>query len=458
MSGRSRGWWAAALVVSSAGLAYSLFRGGAGFAWFAFGYCPARDLYYAAMDLWWPARAYLPLAWYGGLPGIVLAFLAHLIGTRAGRPRAGRAVARVVAVLLLVLFALAPLALAADLARGFDCLGLWGGPPGVLLFVAPDAAVAAAALCVLAAVRIPRHQVRRLLRAATRPRRSRRSAPALAVLVMAGFLPVADLAAGDIDRDVCEARAGDGPASGAHGVPYSAGEREFLCEARAGTRFRNVSDRDLLAYGRAACDAYRPGDEPGFPLAPICSPAEADLRKRDAAEKAGFEARRAANRRACDEARHRPLVRPFRVAHAMLSTDFGIIESAEVENPFDDGLLDRVPADGLVAALPGHLMIITHSDFDNCLTAELYRRRPPVETKGWDHVVEIGYQSTTGHIELDPLGGLSDLPNLAFEGKGRYGVRVHYRDPTGDPGTTQDLLVMIYPGRSLRTIEYTRES
>ncbi|GAA4209637.1 hypothetical protein [Microbispora amethystogenes] len=132
-----------------------------------------------------------------------------------------------------------------------------------------------------------------------------------------------------------------------------------------------------------------------------------------------------------------------------------MIESLETEAALDDDLLTRAQANGLVAALPGHLMVITHSDFDNCLTAELYRRRPPVEVSGWDHVVEVGYRSPTGRIELmDLIQGESDLPNLAFRGRDRYRIRAHYRVPAGEPGSTQDLLIMIFPGADERTIEY----
>jgi hypothetical protein len=238
-------------------------------------------------------------------------------------------------------------------------------------------------------------------------------------------------------------------------LPYGAGERAFLCGARASGRFRNVSDRDLIAYGRAVCDAYRPGGSDAYFAAAICPPAEADLRKQKAAEEAEFEAREAADQRVCDAARHRPLTRPVRVMRTRMGTDYGVIESSETEDAFDDDLLRSMAAGDLVAAVPGHLIILTHSDFDNCLTAELYRRRPPVEVKGWDHVVEIGYESPTGHIELmDPMVGESELPDLAFRGKGRYRVRVHYRKPEWEAGTPQHLLIMVYPGSGRRTVEY----
>lgn len=141
--------------MSSAGLAYSLTLAQHGFAWFSFGYCPARDLYDSATGVWWPARAYFPLAWYSGLPGIVAGFVAHWAATRTGRSRAGRVLARVVAAPLLVLFGLAPLAFALDLARDTGCLDRWGGALGIRLVLLPDVVAAVAALCGLAAVRGP---------------------------------------------------------------------------------------------------------------------------------------------------------------------------------------------------------------------------------------------------------------------------------------------------------------
>ncbi|GAA4209633.1 hypothetical protein GCM10023074_54960 [Microbispora amethystogenes] len=160
--------------MSSAGLAYSLTLAQHGFAWFSFGYCPVRDLYDSATDVWWPARTYFPLAWYSGLPGIVVAFAAHWAATRAGRPRAGRVLARVAAAPLLVLFGLAPFAFALDLARDTGCLDRWGGALGVRLMLLPEAVAAVAALCALTAVRMPRHRLRRALRPALLrlPRRS----------------------------------------------------------------------------------------------------------------------------------------------------------------------------------------------------------------------------------------------------------------------------------------------
>ncbi|WP_068926210.1 hypothetical protein [Planobispora rosea] len=68
-----------------------------------------------------------------------------------------------------------------------------------------------------------------------------------------------------------------------------------------------------------------------------------------------------------------------------------------------------------------------HADAVACVTTETYTRRPPVETRGWHHVVEVGYRSPGGEIVLsDPMGG-STLPDPALRGRGGdYRIRVHH--------------------------------
>ncbi len=283
----------------------------------------------------------------------------------------------------------------------------------------------------------------------------RRAGPPLAVLALPATLPATDLAYGRITTlDQCAPRYGD-----AARVPT--GERAFICWARSGGRFATVSDRDLLAYGRAMCEVY-PGPHADEALiAPICPPAAARFQAAIDAEEAEYRAQEAANQKACDRSRHRPLIRPVRVARKRTWTDYGVLESFEYDentpsDPFDDGLLDTAQDDDLVAAVPGHLIILSHSDYDICVTTETYRTRPPVEVKGWHRVVEIGYQSPAGHIELmDPMGGES-LPNLAFRGKGHYRIRVHYRQPDWEAGTPQHLLIMVFPGEGDRVVEHHR--
>ncbi|MFG1704339.1 hypothetical protein ACFLIM_14200 [Nonomuraea sp. M3C6] len=108
----------------------------------------------------------------------------------------------------------------------------------------------------------------------------------------------------------------------------------------------------------------------------------------------------------------------------------------------------------LVGTAPGYMEIDFHSDYEVCVTTETYKRRPPVEVKGWDKVIEVGYQSPTGgFVLMDPFYGPGELPNLAFRGKGHYRVRVHYREPDWEAFTPQHLLVMVYPGGGDQVID-----
>ncbi|MCT9932146.1 hypothetical protein N5079_18245 [Planotetraspora sp. A-T 1434] len=321
-----------------------------------------------------------------------------------------------------------------------------------MFFLRGDVAPTLAALCVLAAVRTPRHRLRRVVMS----RRFRQGAVVLVALGLLASLPAADLMAGPT------VPLGQCPVD--DGTMIIAGEHAFLCRAREGRGFANVSDRDLLAYGRAGCRAYKGRVEDAYLIAPICPPAATRLRASVDAEKAGFQAEAARNQKVCDSSRHRPRIKPVRVARDRTTTDYGVLESFEyveggAEAPWEDDLLSETQKNGLVASRPGHLMILSHSDFDICLTLETYRRRPPLELKGWDHVVEVGYESPTGHIELmDPIDGQSDLPNLAFRGKGRYRIRVHYRGPDSVAWTPQHILVMVYPGKGRPMIEYRKRS
>ncbi|GIH65032.1 hypothetical protein [Microbispora siamensis] len=286
-------------------------------------------------------------------------------------------------------------------------------------------------------------------------RAARRAGPPLAALALLAALPAADLAHGRITTlGECAPRYDE-----AARVPT--GERAFICGARSSGRFAAISDRDLLAYGRAMCEVY-PGPHADERLiTPICPPAAAKAQAEINAEEAEYRAREAANQKVCDHSRHHPLIKPVRVVRDRMWTDYGVMESFEYdeslpEDPFDDGLLDRAQDDDLVAAAPGHLIILSHSDYDICVTAETYRTRPPVEVKGWHQVVEVGYRSITGHIELmDPMAG-EGLPNLAFRGKGHYRIRVHYRQPDWEAMTPQHLLIMVFPGEGDRVVEHRR--
>ncbi|OUC94692.1 hypothetical protein [Streptosporangium minutum] len=304
-----------------------------------------------------------------------------------------------------------------------------------------------------------------------------RVAVAVAVSVVAlSLLPVADHARGPFtSRSDCERARSTAGEYGQHveSRPMT-GETAFVCEARGsdGPPFgQGTPDLALVAYGHRLCGVYTRNDPREiarvreasgvdvrgltYPLDEICPRAAAIVKARIDAEDREIAEREAEEQRKCDAApRHRPLIRPesASVRREPLWTDHGVLEAYEEDgynDPFEDGLYELLEKNGLVAALPGHLMISIYADPRVCVTTETYRRRPPVETKGWHHVVEVGYQSPTGEIKLrDAMGG-PELPDLAVRGKGHYRIRVHYAwlPWKGEKRAGQRLLIMAYPGR-----------
>ncbi|MFD1538769.1 hypothetical protein [Nonomuraea guangzhouensis] len=112
----------------------------------------------------------------------------------------------------------------------------------------------------------------------------------------------------------------------------------------------------------------------------------------------------------------------------------------------------------MVGATPGDLTILTaDTDKHICVAVEAYNKRPPVEVEGWEKVVEVGYQSTTGEMVFTDDEGevVEELPDLAIHGAGRYRVRVHMRGAKAalaeDGDARQAFLVIVYPGVSRRT-------
>jgi hypothetical protein len=101
-------------------------------------------------------------------------------------------------------------------------------------------------------------------------------------------------------------------------------------------------------------------------------------------------------------------------------------------------------------------VLFVNTNLRVCVTTETYDRRPPMETKGWGHVVEVGYQSPHGSIVLaDDLAGVR-LPDLAAHGKGHYRIRVHhaYIPWKGEKMAGQRLLIMSYPGRGDHVVDH----
>ncbi|GAT68921.1 hypothetical protein PS9374_04586 [Planomonospora sphaerica] len=451
MSRRSRSWWAAALTIAAAGAVYLLSLAEQSFGFFSYGvFCPGVDLYFSAQYRLWNVESFLPVLWAAGAPAVAFGFAAHWLSTRRDRPRIGRVAARSAAAALLVLYGIGPLAFLADMVIDRGCLSSWGGWEGVRFFLDQTVAPVLAALCMLAAVRRPRHRLRSLARVLTRAlrtRRSRRAVAGAAALAVLGLVPVTDFGSGRITTaDQC-------PPTDPSRTRAATDEQVFLCTARRARAFPHLPDHLLLAYGRKQCAAYPNSTEDKAFLALICPPAAADRQREIVAEEAAYLRQEAASQAICNRLRHRPRITPARVARLR---EFSEIGMESYEDHADTAQEEPVVHGDLVGSVPGHLRIDFHADYEVCVTAEAYRRHPPVEVKGWDKVIEVGYHSPGGDLTLrDPMDA-PELPNLAIAGKGHYRVRVHYRAPEGDAFTPQHLLVMVYPGRGDQVIDLKR--
>ncbi|MDA0635470.1 hypothetical protein OUY22_18785 [Nonomuraea sp. MCN248] len=268
----------------------------------------------------------------------------------------------------------------------------------------------------------------------------------IAVTVVLGFLPSADQARGPVTTAADCAP----PELWTEEEPrVLTPEEAYVCRIREGStplKFSDTTpDQVILAQGRRLCGVYTRNDPRelagqrldrgalAWVLGDICPSAAATLKTAQDAQDREYAAWKADAQRMCDSTpRHRPLIKPAErtVIRKPQWTDHGVLEAIEHLEDYDPSsleLLDRAQDNGLTAARPGHLIVLVHSDLDLCVTIETYTRRPPVETKGWDHVVEVGYASPTGTIELRDNLGEAVLPDLALKGrKGHYRIRVHY--------------------------------
>ncbi|MGW5160736.1 hypothetical protein ACWEPN_35165 [Nonomuraea wenchangensis] len=293
------------------------------------------------------------------------------------------------------------------------------------------------------------------------PRRHGLLAATAAALALC-FLPAADLAPGKVTTAEDCARA------------PGTGERAYLCAIRVNAVLdvaAGTPDHVLLARGRRLCAVHARQDpaelarlrtEEGvdperlpWVVDDICPSAHAAVVAAEAVEELDYEQSLAEERRKCDAApRHRPLITPakaVRVAEPQWPDgSLSLFEAVgDSFDPLSQGVFAKALANGLVAGGRGHLVILTHSDVHACVTLETYARRPPVETGGWEHVVEVGYDSPAGDLRLrDDLSGIV-LPDLSLRGRpGHYRVRVHvaWLPWNGGKYGTQRLLVMAYPG------------
>ncbi|MEU6781629.1 hypothetical protein ABZ912_20690 [Nonomuraea angiospora] len=413
-------------------------------------------LYSCRIDLsvryWESALRDFPLFSYGGAPVIVLGFAGWYASLRKGRDRLGRIVARSAATALLL-----P-SLPRLLGYALDARCSAVGPMDLYVLVPPI-------LVLLAA---------RPFRAFARRGRLVRAAAVLLTATATLLAAVASVPPGKVSADGELDCAGFGGGT-VEGLRKE--EKDFLCRVRGYGFFpgegilewNESSDRIVLAQGHHLCGlADRHGGDVGAPAvreAPHASllPALASLCPSVASWEAEQERQRqeeaaayvAGKERACARHRaHRPRIKPVRQRRATMFTEFWTIQG------WEDGYEGQAPdlVEDLVGSEPGALAIWAADEIGHaCVTVESYTRRPPLETRGWKEVVEVGYESPKGALTLSDGDGRS-VRGLTAAGPGQYRVRVHLRgreqvyqvlDP---PDGAVELLIMVFPGEQKEPI------
>ncbi|MEN3537494.1 hypothetical protein AAH991_20445 [Microbispora sp. ZYX-F-249] len=473
MPKRSRVLWAAAALTAVAPALYSrvvsLLSGDDGsrsYVTMSSGSCLGWDIY-DQISPWAYLIKALPLFSYGGAPLIVLGFAGWCLSLRSGRAGLGGIIGRWVALVLLVLNLPDFLLPALDAALGPACTEIWG-PPELLSrqfawrlydFLPP--------ILVLLAVRAPRRPyVRRGPLA--------RTTAAVLVVTAVVLVPAASASPGRVStkRELDCAGFGDGTVKG-----LSETDKRFLCAVRGYDRpyesgvegWDEVSDQDVLAQGRHLCAlATRHGGDiharavqeaPQASLANMLAglcPAVTRAQQAEAGrQQAEEDAYVAQKERACAaHPRHRPKIRPVRQRRATLWTEFWTIDGWE--EGYEGDPPDLV--EELVGSGRGTLAIWAADEAGHaCVTVESYTRRPPLETRGWEEVVEVGYESPTGSLELVDGDG-TRLKGLTTRGPGSYRVRVHLRgrelvtQVIDAPDGAVELLVQVFPGTAKKPV------
>ncbi|MFB4263266.1 hypothetical protein [Nonomuraea sp. GTA35] len=297
---------------------------------------------------------------------------------------------------------------------------------------------------------------------------------ALASAVTLCLLPAADMARGPVAD--CEMPEWWEIDTGEAEPRELTAEQKFVCSLRGDYSAQGLHvfpgttpDQVVLAYGRHLCGVHTRNDPRELarlkidrasltsPLAGICPSATTIVQAAKAKQDQEIAAMQADSQAMCDATpHHRPRIKPARATRMKEPqwTDYGVLQTYEGEGE-EETEPDMDAGNGLVFSARGVLAVMTHPDFDLCVTLETYTRRPPVETTGWDKVVEVGYYSPGGEIVLyDSLSG-TELPNLALNGrKGHYRIRVHYAwfPWKGEAQSGQRLLIMAYPGKGDKEI------
>ncbi|MFE3451310.1 hypothetical protein ACFXJ8_20535 [Nonomuraea sp. NPDC059194] len=390
---------------------------------------------------------------------------------RKGLPRWGRAVGWLAAVGLTWPFLITVGFATTDLVVGEECGQTWApflqlGWTGLRLLTG---------VLVVVAVRVRR--------TTPRGRAARTAGTALAVLLLLS-MQTGDGTVGKVTEateercDPWRLRYGDRPAS------RTDRETAFVCVARGERlflppRFRDLPDPELVAFGRDLCRGSMRADrreldrlrdttgvavgtvETTQALTLLCPEVDAREQAEEKQQKAENDAFVAAAQQRClDAPAHRPRIRPVVRGAATVWSDYGAVTAAEGEEPVV-AALDRAFDNDLVGTARGEVAILTADEVMHvCVTVEGYGTRPPVERKGWEKVVEVGYTSTRG--ELTRWEG-ETFPNPLVKGRGRYRIRVHMRGAQAameeDGNARQQFLVIIFPGASStpRTLTPTRK-
>ncbi|MFI7150382.1 hypothetical protein ACIBO2_36160 [Nonomuraea sp. NPDC050022] len=445
----------ASLLFSSTTTEYDIIVGG----------CSGFDLYLSADFLLSPLRL-VPQ------PAVMaVGFGVWALLVRKGYRRWGRAVGWATALPLGSLGALAFVMAGFDAVAGDGCARTWAQmyEPGMLAWQLYEVVTA---VLIIVAVRVRRVR---------RPYRSPdvRVAATLAVVLLLITVPRMDAPTGKItaaNSSACE------PWQTARYVPVrpSAGQRElaFICLVRQDGelpgQFAGGPDDRVVAIGRRLCEAVLRDGAPNRraeegplgtflrnyetvkALAYLCP--EVEQRQDQQAEQqhdADVAFKEKARARCAKMPGHRPSIRASRTDRATLWVDAGSLSAYE-DDPGDDfPALDNAFINGLVGTALGQLTILTADEAMHvCVTGEAYRKRPPVELKGWEKVVEVGYHSGNGDLTFTGDNG-DGLENLAVNGPGHYRVRVHMRGAKAalkrEGDARQEFLIMVYPGKSERT-------
>ncbi|MET8387174.1 hypothetical protein ABZV14_29665 [Streptosporangium canum] len=437
------------------------------YGWVSWGRCTGYEINSQLRSLLGPVWDF-PLLWFGSAPLIALAWGGRLLSERTGHPQLGRILARSAVTVMIVRHLPSPLLFMFDASNDPRCVQSWGPLEVTGWGIAMNLYYLVPAVLVLLAVRAPGPSRRgRLARTG--------AAASLAIMIIVGA--VADTAAGRVSDSWALdcAGSGDGTVSG-----LDEHEKGFLCGVRDESFGRGVPqladmpDRELLAYGRHLCElAVRNGGDVNAPavskaigemnslvgpltrLCPKVAEVEQGRERERQAENDAFIA--AAEKSCAAHPRHRPRIKPVRQVRATMWTEFWEI------NAWDEGS-EGGEVGGMVAGLvgsgPGALNIWAANEIGHaCVTGEAYRRRPPVETRGWEQVVEVGYETRKGVLTV--VDGEGDrLPNLAAGGPGSYRVRVHVRGRKASqehidvPDGTVQLLIMVFPGDEKRPVIY----